>query len=316
MRNPRRARLVLTLLLLAAFTLITLDYRSNSLNGVRSAASTVFGPVEDGLSDVTHPIGSWFSSIGHLGSYKSQNDALKRQVAALENQLHLTAAQRSELTQDQKLLHLAGLGQFQIVAARVTAYGGGLNFDETATINIGSRNGIRPEETVINGNGLVGRTIVVGRSSSTILLANDPTFTVGARLEGKKLELCSVTGGGRDNPMTLELLNNQVPLSVGEQLVSAGDSQNDDRPFVPEVPIGRIIHVAPSSDGVAEMATVQPFVDFTAIDIVAVVVHAPKSIPHDSLLPAKPTPAPTVTVTVPATPGSTPTSGATTSSTP
>jgi rod shape-determining protein MreC len=116
--------------------------------------------------------------------------------------------------------------------------------------------------------------------------------------------------------MTLELLNNQVPLSVGEQLVSAGDSQNDDRPFVPEVPIGRIIHVAPSSDGVAEMATVQPFVDFTAIDIVAVVVHAPKSIPHDSLLPAKPTPAPTVTVTVPATPGSTPTSGATTSSTP
>jgi len=36
MRNARRARLVLTLLLLAAFTLITLDYRSGAGNGLRN----------------------------------------------------------------------------------------------------------------------------------------------------------------------------------------------------------------------------------------------------------------------------------------
>src|SRR5271154_5927949 len=104
MRNSRRGRLVLTLLLLAAFTLITIDYRSNSLGGVRSAASTVFGPIEDGVGDVVHPIGSWFSSIGHLGSYKRKNDELKSQVAKLQAQLHLTAAERDELAQAQKLL--------------------------------------------------------------------------------------------------------------------------------------------------------------------------------------------------------------------
>jgi rod shape-determining protein MreC len=304
MRNSRRGRLVLTLLLLAAFTLITIDYRSGTLNGVRRAASTIFGPIENVVDDVTHPIGSWFSSIGHLGSYKHENQQLKNQIAQLQAQLHITAAQRIELAEDQKILHLASIAQFRVVAARVIAVGGGLGTDQTATIDRGTANGIKVNETVINGNGLVGRTIVVGRNSATILLADDPTFSVGTRLEAKALELGKVQGGGLNQPMTLTLYNNTRQLAVGEDLVTAGDTENNDTPFVPEVPIGRVTRVVPLNGGLSQTATVAPFVDFTTLDVVAVVVHAPKTIKHDSLLPAAPTPAPTVTVTVTATPGS------------
>jgi rod shape-determining protein MreC len=324
MRNTRRRRLVLTLLLLAAFSLITLDYRSNALSGVRSTASSIFGPIEDGVSDVTHPIGSWFTSIGHLGSYKHQNSELQKQIASLQSQLHLTAAERAELAQDQKLLHVASVAQYTIVAARVTAYGGGLGTDQTVTIDRGSANGIKVNQTVINGDGLVGRTVTVGRTTSTVLLADDPTFGVGARTEAKQLELGLVAGGGRDKLMTLTLLNTTVQPTVGEQLVTEGDSNDRDVPFVPEVPIGKIVTVNPLNGGLAYTATVQPFVDYTSIDMVAVVIHAPKTIKHDALLPAAPTPAPTVTVTttVTATPGapssppSTPATTGTTSVTP
>jgi rod shape-determining protein MreC len=315
MRNSRRARLVLTLLLLAAFTLITLDYRSNSLSGVRSAMSTVFGPVESGVSDVTHPIGSWFTSIGHAGSYQRKNKALQRRISQLEGQLHLTAVERAELAQDQKLLHIAGLAQFTIVGARVVAYGSGLVSDQTVTINVGTANGIAPNETVIDGDGLVGRTITVGSNSATVLLADDRTFTVGARTEAGQLEIGAVTGGGPNQPYMLQVFNNTTPLTVGEQLVSL-KSNAQDTPFVPEVPIGKIIHVDDQQGaGLAQTATVQPYVNFNAIDILAVVVHAPKTIKHDLLLPHSPTPAPTVTVTVTATPGATP-SGSTTSGPP
>jgi rod shape-determining protein MreC len=307
MRNSRRSRLVLTILLLAAFSLITIDYRSSSLNGVRSAAATIFGPIENGVSDVTDPVGSWFSSIGHLGSYKSENDALRRRVAELEGQLHLTAAEREELTQDQQILKIAGIAQFTVVAARVTSYGGSFGFDETATIDRGSRDGIKPYETVINGNGLVGRTINVGRTTSTILLANDPTFNVGARLEGNQPELGLVSGNGRNQPLSLKLFSNSVPLTPGEGVVTEGDPQNHDKPFVPEVPIGTILSINRLGGGLAETATVKPFVDYTAVDMVAVVIHAPPTIKHDSLLPASPSPAPTVTVTKTVRPRHTPT---------
>jgi len=316
MRNSRRTRLVLTILLLAAFSLITLDYRTGAINGVRKGASDIFGPIENGVSDVTHPIGSFFSSLGHLNSYKSDNAALRTQIARLQSQLHLTAAQRTELRQLQKLLHLAGMAQYKVVAARVTTYGSGLGFEQTVTINRGTANGIQANETVITGDGLVGRTLSpVGRTSTTVLLANDPTFAVGARLEGPQLELGKVQGGGLNQPLDLQLFSNNTPLAVNDNLVTAGDTQNGNRPFVPEVPIGTITHVNPFTRGLAETAVVKPFVDFTALNVVAVVVHSPTSIKHDSLLPASPTPAPTVTVTVTATPGTTPSSGTSSSGT-
>jgi rod shape-determining protein MreC len=317
MRNARRARLVLTLLLLSALTLITLDYRSGALGGVRKVASTIFGPIEDGIDAVVHPIGSWFSGLGHLGSYKHENEDLHHQVAQLQTQLRLTATEHTEYLQEQKLLHLAGLGQYTSVAARVTAYGAAFGFESTIAINRGTANGIQRNETVISGAGLVGRVVAVARDTATVQLANDSEFTVGARLSTGTLAVASVQGNGRGEPMNLQLLDNTVLLTVGQQLVSF--SSGPGGPFVPEVPIGTITHVSKVNGQIAQTASVKPFVDFSSLDVVAVVVHAPKSIPHDLLLPHSPTPAPTVTVTVTATPGApgtTPSSSISPSTTP
>ena len=314
MRNARRARLVLTMLLLTAFTLITLDYRSGALGGVRKVAASVFGPIEDAIDAVVHPIGSWFSGLGHLGSYKHENQQLRQRVQRLQTQIRMSATERQEYLEEQKLLHLAGLGQFESVAARVTAYSSAFGFESTVEINRGSANGIRKNLTVISGAGLVGRVVNVARNSSTVQLANDSQFTVGARLSTGRLAVASVSGNGRGESMSLTLLENTVRLAVGQQLVTF--SSGPGGPFVPEVPIGTINHVTPANGQIAQTATVHPFVDFGSLNVVAVVVHAPKSVEHDLLLPHSPTPtpAPTVTVTVTATPGAPVSPGSTPSS--
>ena len=202
MRDSRRARLTLAILLLAAFTLITLDYRSGALGGVRRVAADIFGPVENAAGSVVHPVGSFFTSLGHVSSYKQDNDQLKKQIQQLREQLNLTQQQRSELTQLEKIDHLAGLAQFEVVPATVVAIGPVGGFEWTVTINRGSANGIHNRETVIDGDGLVGRVVDVGHNTSTVLLANDPSSQVGVRLEGSE-ELGTVTGGGRET-MTLQ----------------------------------------------------------------------------------------------------------------
>jgi rod shape-determining protein MreC len=293
--------LVLTLLLLTALTLITLDYRSGALGGVRKVASTIFGPIETVIDDVVHPIGSWFSGLGHLGSYKHENEDLHKKVADLETQLRMTAIQREEYDQERQLVHLAGLAQFTTVAARVTAYGAAFGFESTVTIDRGTANGIAKNETVIAGAGLVGRVVGVSRNDATVQLANDSNFTVGARLSTGTLAVGSLQGNGQGKDMSLQLLDNTVRLVKGQQLVSFASGPGG--PFVPEVPIGTVTSVAPSTGQLAQTATVHPFVAFGSLDIVAVVVHSPATIQHDLLLPKSPTPAPTVTVTVTATPG-------------
>lgn len=309
MRDTRRARLVLTILLLVAFSLVTLDYRSGAFGGVRSAASTVFGPIENAADDVVSPVGSFFSSIGHLSSYKHDNQQLKRQLATSQELVHSSDGLRRRLTELQRIDRLAGTAGFHIVHARVEAVGSGLGFEDTATIDIGSRNGIQAQQTVIDADGLVGKVESVGRSTATVLLASDPKFTVGAR-EEKTGELGQVTGGGR-GAMTLELFGANAQLAVGDRLVTAGI-----RPFVPEVPIGHVTSVTPATGSLGRIGAVVSYVDFSSLDDVAVVVGSPAHIKHDILLPAPPKPTPTVTVTVTAPPSSSSTPSPGTSSSP
>jgi rod shape-determining protein MreC len=305
MRDSGRARVVLAVLLLTAFTLITLDYRSGGGGPLRRVANAVFGPIENAVGDVARPIGSFFSGLGHLSSYKSDNAKLRKEVAQLRSQLRLTDAERARLADEEKLLHLDQLAQFRIVTANVSAVGGSLDFESTATIDIGSRDGITPDMTVIDGDGLVGKTLSVGPTTATVLLANDVQFSAGARLESSQL-IGHVDGGGR-GPMRFTLLDSQGSIKVGARLVTFGDIGQ--KPFVPEVPIGRVTRVVPTPGALTRTAEVAPYVGFDSLDVVGVVVSAPRTIKRDSLLPPSPSPTPTPSqppASPPATPPATP----------
>jgi rod shape-determining protein MreC len=288
MRDSRRARLVLALLLLTAFTLITLDYRSGAGGPLRTIGNAVFGPIERAVADVARPVGSFFTSLGHLSSYKSDNAKLRKNNQALREQLRLTDGDRAHLQSMERLLDLAGRAQFKIVPAQVVAVEGALGFEWTATIDVGSRDGIQPNMTVIDGDGLVGKTVEVGPSSTTVLLGRDPKFTAGARLE-RTNDIGHVDGGGLQ-PMTFTLLGSSSTMRPGDRLVSFASIGN--RPFVAEVPIGRVTKVLPAPGQLFRTAIVAPFVDFTSIDVVGVVVASTRAVRRDSLLPPSPSPSP------------------------
>lgn len=290
MRDNRRTRLVLAMLLLTAFTLITLDFRGGgggALGGLRDVVSAVFGPVERAVAAVVRPVGSVFSGLGHIGSYDRDVNRLKRENADLQTRVRLFADKQRQLDEMQNLFGMAGRAQFRVVGARVVAVGSSLGFEWTATIDAGSRDGLREGQTVINGDGLVGRVKSVGPTTSTVLLAVDGQFSVGARLEHSG-EMGHVDGGGR-RAMTFTLLAQQERLTVGERLVSL------DETFAPEIPIGRISAVENTPGALTRTAQVTPYVDFTALDVVGVVVQRPRTIKRNSLLPPSPTPSATPT---------------------
>src|SRR5260370_17548309 len=63
MRDTRRTRLVLSILLIAALALITLDYRDGSaapLRGLRQFGGSGFGSAERGFAPVTQPVIRFF----------------------------------------------------------------------------------------------------------------------------------------------------------------------------------------------------------------------------------------------------------------
>ncbi|MEU3736390.1 MULTISPECIES: rod shape-determining protein MreC [unclassified Streptomyces] len=311
MRDTRESRLLLVLLIAIAFALITVDIRGGEdspVDGARQAAATVFGPVEDGVSSAVDPIGNAIGAVRDSGDRHDRIAELERQNATLKAKLGSDDRNRSQVRQLDSMLKKAGAGQYGIKGAEVIGIGAAQGFSWTVTIDAGANDGLKRDMTVLNGDGLVGRVTTVGPSTATVLLANDPDFTVGTRME-KTDELGFATGQG-DRPLSVQMLNGKAKVKKGDRLVTFGSQA--DKPFVPGVPVGEVVRVDPSGGDLTRNIYIKPYVGFTKLDIVGVVVEAPREDPRDTVLPKKPAkPKPTPTVTVTATPsGQAPADGA------
>jgi rod shape-determining protein MreC len=303
--DTRRTRVVLAVLLVLALALITLDYRDGSSSGpahaLRQAGGSVFGTAERAISVVTGPIAGLFGR-GTGPDSAGQVAALQRQILQLRAELSQEQLSKAEYKELSSLLQLSGRGGYRTVAATVIAMGQG--YSQTATLDAGSADGIKAGDTVLNGQGLVGTVTAVSTQTCTVLLATDATSTVGVTLAPSG-QIGWVTGPGKTRSgsglLRLQVLDENAVLAAGEQLVTAASV--NDRPYVAGVPVGVISKVENRAGSLTALALVQPYVDFTSLGVVGIVVAPPTHNPRFSVLPPAPHAKPVPTVTVTVTPG-------------
>jgi rod shape-determining protein MreC len=162
-------------------------------------------------------------------------------------------------------------------------------------LDVGSSDGIKPDETVLNGSGFVGAVTQVSQDTSTVLLADDASSVIGVQMAGSG-EIGEVTGTGKSmsgSPLLrLTLFESNATLQPGQEVVTYASV--NDQPEVPGVPVGTVVSVSAGAGSLTQTALVRPFVSFTALGVVGIVVQAPR---HSARISILPRPAPTVTVT-------------------
>jgi rod shape-determining protein MreC len=288
MRDTRRTRLGLGLLLLLGFILITVDAQGGKPGGhgplekARTVAASVFGPVERGASSATHSVGSLFDGWGHSAADQSRIRSLQAQVATLKGQVETSTETRAQATQLDALQKTSSLGGLTTVPAQLVALAPTQDGSWSATLDAGSRDGVAVDQTVLTGAGLVGRIASVGPSTSTVLLAIDPDSVIGVRLAGSGPIGTAV---GQD-PRTLrvQFFDPQLNLKVGQPVLTLGTA--DASTSVPGVPVGTISKVLATPGQLTRTALVTPYVDETSVDTVGIVVQPVRADPHDAMLPS------------------------------
>ncbi|MEV6211293.1 rod shape-determining protein MreC [Kitasatospora sp. NPDC051914] len=288
MRDTRESRLLLILLVAVAFALITVDIKGGEdspLSGARRAAAGLLGPVERGASGLVDPVAGTVRAVRDASTHQQRLDQITRENTELRQRLASSDTASGRTKQLDDLLRTAGNGGYTIKAAQVIAIGAAQGFSWTITIDAGSDDGLTRDMTVINGQGLVGRVTTVAPTTATVLLASDPGFTVGTRLEGSD-EIGFAAGQGT-SPMKVQLLNGRAKVQAGDRVVTFGSQSG--RPFVPGTPVGRVVEVQATPGELTKTILVEPYVQFTRLDLVGVVVVPPRSDPRDGVLPPKPT---------------------------
>ena len=272
-RRSRRHRFFLVLLALTSVTVLTLDYRGaddGALRGVRQTARDAFAPVQAAAERVVSPIAGFFSTIRDFGDLKSENTRLRRQL----DEARAEAIRGADADRErQGLLQLQGLdytGGLDSVPARVIATAP-TNFQLTITLDRGSDARLEVGMPVVTSAGLVGRVTEVSKLRSTVLLITDPQSNVGVRLANSG-EQGVVRGGGPRNPLPLDLITTEVPVEVGEPVVTSGLERGL---FPPQIPVGLVGSVAVAPGALQKDILLDPSVDLLRIEFVRVLLWKP-----------------------------------------
>jgi rod shape-determining protein MreC len=243
---------------------------------------------------VLSPFSNFFKDITNLGRTNSKIDALKAENERLKSELIFNDNVLGELEQLKGVLNLAGKARYKVVSARVISKGGTGTFGETVVLDAGSDSGIRRDMTVIADAGLVGVVKSTTKSSAVVLLMSDPSFRIGVRVAGS--QDMGVLSGEGEGKFSLRMLSATGQLKAGDVLLSRGSS--GDKPFVPGVPVGKVITIDNSTGQLTKQGRVMGFVDLNALGVVSIVIASVGGNPGDALVPQAPRPAPTVTIFV------------------
>jgi rod shape-determining protein MreC len=185
--NGLVALVILCVTSLVLFTVYVKEGDSGPLHTVQLGASEVLRPVRGLFSLAASPFAAASERVeGALDP--SEKEELEEKALEYEEGAAEAARLRQENERLRKLLkgHQASF-EYSSVAQVVAPVGGQLT--QRVVINVGTNDGVRPEQPVVVGNNtLIGRTTKVTPNTAEVILITDQSFAAGVRILPPKEE--------------------------------------------------------------------------------------------------------------------------------
>lgn len=213
-----------------------------------------------------------YEVTGNVTSYvglRDINDDLQRRNAALEAEVVMLRTQNKHLRQDilqDSLRSLDSVGRFEFVIASVIN-NSVIRPYNYITIDKGTADGLAPEMGVMDQNGVVGVTNVVGKHHSRIISLLNPNFRLSCKLRGNSAFGSLVWDGRNPSEALLEELPKQVRFHKGDTIITSGYSAM----FPEGIPVGTVIGSTRGEDDNFHTLRIRLLTDFTSLSTVKVI---------------------------------------------
>lgn len=225
----------------------------------------------------------------------TDRERLAEDIANLQQRLNDVSALEDENRRLRTLLDVSQTSSNRLVLCRVVARDDTSGWWQTVTLNRGSDAGIREDLPVVTTNGLIGRTTLVTKHSTDVLLLTDPGCKVSCRgsssgtfgivqgggigmLDGANIELLAPV-----EPCRIDYVDMDSGITNGEMLVTSGLGGV----FPAGIPVGSVSRLDMDTSALYLGADVLPAADIARLDDVFVMV--PSTVLSDLVDEAAPT---------------------------
>ena len=235
-RASDRPRVVLLVLMAAALTLLTAQFRDFlPVDEFQQGFRDVISPVRRVVDKATDPFQRVWNGVFEYDEVSEENERLQLEIARMRGAELRDEADRELL---ERLLGEVDIDYLELetVVARIIGVPGGNYNSHVVEINKGSDDGLQEGAGVITKAGLVGYLYEVDRSSSFVRLATHPDFRVGVRLINSQDEGLA-RGNGSPGILILDAgISIDSEVSIGEVVVTSGGRSI----FPQDIPVGRV----------------------------------------------------------------------------
>lgn len=219
---------------LASILLLLALLRPQAVSGLRVVTTDVMTPV---LSFFTRPFQNMAEAVGSVSgvaALRAENTQLKTENARLKEWYQTALMLQAENQSLQELLNLKVDTTHHYVTARVISDAGNA-FVKTVLVSSGEPEGIKKNQAVLAGEGMIGRVIETGQKSSRVLLLTDINSRVPVMVEGSNQK--AILYGNNTDYAVLKHLPNDAGMVENARVITSGDGGV----FPSGLPIGRIV---------------------------------------------------------------------------
>lgn len=265
-KNSGKIGTIITIIVLVLLVILTNVNRDN-LSYAEGFATTIIMPIQNAFTMLKHKVTGDTEFFTNLNTLKNENEQLKQRNNELETQVRELEVLKAENSRLQEYANLTEKYQeYETIAAYVIDKDVS-NYSSNIVINVGSKQGVEKNMTVIADKGLVGHVISVTDSTAKVQVIVDSASSVSAMISTSEESI--ICKGSVDNNKVLNAsyIDTSSELLVGDSVVTSGLGGI----YPKGITIGTIKQVVNTSNITDRYAMVDTAVDFSKLYTVLVV---------------------------------------------
>jgi len=260
--------IAVTVILLILLVILT-NIENSNLSYIENVANKLVNPVQNGLTYMKNKIHGNSSFFTNINDLKTQNEELKEKNSELEKTLREFETVKAE---NETLKEYLGLTEkysdYKTVAANVISRDIS-NYSKTIVINVGTKNGIKENMTVIASEGLVGYVISVTDTTSKVQTIVDSSSNTSSILSSTRDSVVCKGILGENSSLKAVYIPTDSVVAQGDTVETSGLGGI----YPKGIYIGKVTKVVNTSNLIDRYALVETAVNYNKLETVLVITN-------------------------------------------
>ena len=268
-RNKNNGIIGIVITIIILIFIVIFSNGENKNNIFENFANNLVMPIQNGMTYMKHKIGGNQQFISDVKNLKDENNKLKSRNSELEQELRELEKIKTENETLKEYMNLKEkYGEYKTVPSYVINKDVS-NYSKNIIINVGSKDGIKKNMTVIGDKGLVGHVVSVSERTSKVQTIIDTASSVSSTMSTSKDTIICRGMLNESKQLEAKFIPTDANIIQGDNIVTSGLGGI----YPKGIHVGKIKKINNTKNIIDRTAIVETAVDFDKLDTVLVITQ-------------------------------------------